>query len=76
MSLGEKEHRHGPKVNPQLVEIADMLVELLHTRGVLRSCPDCDAWDSRQEMCAKYQARPPAQIIAKGCEEFEPSIPF
>lgn len=62
--------------NPMLGEIADELVELLVQRGVMRSCPDCAQWEGKGEFCRRYQMRPPATVIAKGCEEFDPEIPF
>jgi len=68
--------RSGVETNPHLASIADALVEELHLRGVLRSCPDCIHWDDPSETCGKYLARPPAKVIAKGCHEFEPNIPF
>lgn len=74
--MNSRDHRNGPATNPQLTEMADQLVELLHARGVLRSCPDCDHWDPGNEQCLKYMVRPPAVVIAKGCDEFEPNIPF
>lgn len=62
--------------HPDLVRFADALVKELHQRGLMRSCPDCQWWDPKAETCGKYLARPPADVIAKGCDEFEPTIPF
>lgn len=69
-------HRKSHETNPMLADIADDLVDLLHARGVLRCCPDCQWWDNQGETCGKYLARPPATVIANGCDEFEPTIPF
>ena len=46
----------------------------------LRSCLNCNYFSVEKEMCWKYNQRPPAKVIAKGCDawiEYDGSdIPF
>ena len=42
-----------------------------------RSCVGCLYFDERHgEVCTLAKARPPARIIAFGCESWEQDIPF
>lgn len=42
-----------------------------------RSCINCAAFDLITEGCGKFGgARPPAMVIAKGCEGYESGPPF
>jgi hypothetical protein len=43
---------------------------------VVRSCLNCDKFDEPNEICNKYGGRPPAKIIAFGCEGYEEKVPF
>lgn len=42
----------------------------------LPSCIGCLWFQEANEMCQRYQARPPARTIANGCEGWESDIPF
>ncbi len=40
-------------------------------------CPNCMNWNKYKELCIKYNQRPPAEVIVRGCESFEEDeIPF
>lgn len=39
-------------------------------------CPNCLHFDGANEQCKLAAARPPAQVIAFGCERFDFDIPF
>ena len=41
-----------------------------------RTCITCDHWQANTEICGLYNARPPAKIIAFGCESYINEIPF
>lgn len=41
-----------------------------------RTCIVCDHFDLPKELCNLNRQRPPARIIAFGCECFENEIPF
>lgn len=41
-----------------------------------RCCPNCDHWVDKMEECEIAMRRPPATVIAFGCEKFEENIPF
>jgi len=43
------------------------------------SCVNCDNWHHIEEYCKKYMERPPAKIIAFGCNDWtniDDDIPF
>lgn len=40
------------------------------------NCPTCTHFDGRVEQCILAGKRPPAKIIAEGCNKFEYDIPF
>jgi hypothetical protein len=41
-----------------------------------RSCVHCDHFNQGRELCQLNGQRPPAKIIAFGCECYEDEIPF
>jgi hypothetical protein len=43
---------------------------------VVRSCLNCDHFDEPSELCKKYGGRPPAKIIAFGCNGYDEKVPF
>lgn len=43
---------------------------------LLRSCLTCDMFKEQEEQCTVYSARPPARIIAFGCNRYIEEIPF
>lgn len=54
--------------------------ELAHrkkaTHLLLRTCVTCEMFDLQSETCRQFNARPPANIIAYGCDEYIEEIPF
>lgn len=56
------------------INIATMLPE-----EVVKSCITCDWFEESSELCKKANARPPARVIAFGCESYDnvqDDIPF
>lgn len=47
----------------------------LFDNGWFSTCLNCHYWKDKEEMCSKYNQRPPAKIIISGCEEHT-DIPF
>lgn len=45
---------------------------------VTRSCISCSLFKESTETCTKFNARPPARVIAYGCKDYfsEDEIPF
>ncbi len=63
-----------PEVNDaQLKPLARALADYY---GLRRTCVDCLHFNSASEECDLYHQRPPARIIARGCDSFEDDIPF
>jgi hypothetical protein len=48
----------------------------IEMRGSFRCCPNCLHFDETGEQCKLAAARPPARVIAFGCERFDFDIPF
>lgn len=44
--------------------------------GVQRSCLSCENFIESNELCRKWQARPPARVIAFACEAYEDCDPI
>lgn len=40
------------------------------------TCLACEHFNEPTELCALARQRPPARVIAHGCPEFKPHIPF
>lgn len=45
-------------------------------RQFTRTCIICQHWNGKAEECAKFNARPPATVIAYGCPDFVETPPF
>lgn len=46
-------------------------------RGVIRTCINCDFFKKGTEECEKAPGqRPPASVIALGCDSWQEEIPF
>lgn len=43
-----------------------------------QSCLNCKLFNEKQEICSKYNQRPPARVIVFGCNDYEDTsdIPF
>lgn len=42
----------------------------------VKTCISCNSFDESTETCKMFEQRPPARIIAFGCEHFNDDIPF
>lgn len=61
-----------------LVVVIDRAIEATYTnlRAAIRCCPNCTNFAEKSEVCNLAGARPPATVIAFGCEKFDHNIPF
>lgn len=77
-SGGNSDPRTPAYKGDQLETIADYLkpaiVEALRTGT--RSCLTCERFEEQNEVCNKYGGRPPARVIAFGCDGYEDKVPF
>lgn len=55
-------------------QFAKGLVQVVENAA--KTCVVCDHFDLPKEVCMLNKMRPPARIIAFGCECFENEIPF
>lgn len=55
-----------------------ILTETTWPHDLVRSCLTCVSWNIKEEKCRRYDARPPAWIIAFGCDNYtdENEVPF
>jgi hypothetical protein len=47
-----------------------------HLSKATRTCINCELFIENVELCGKFKVRPPARIIALGCDNHEDTIPF
>lgn len=60
---------------------AEIFLHDLISAQVVRSCLNCAAWAPNgaakaAELCLKFNATPPAQVIVYACEMWDADIPF
>ncbi len=73
--------KHDDRVG-LLSELASKIVDrgvittALTNANVYRNCLTCTYFVEHMEMCERFNARPPARIIAYGCEKHSDEIPF
>lgn len=49
--------------------------ELEHLKRIKINCQNCEFY--QQSLCGKFQAAPPTEVLAVGCDEFNfDEIPF
>jgi hypothetical protein len=55
-------------------KIDNMKAESMHV-----SCINCNSFDEKIECCMRYRQRPPARVIAYGCQDWaniDDDVPF
>jgi hypothetical protein len=52
------------------------ILETIQKARLYRSCITCTRFDEPNEQCQLYQQRPPARVIAMGCEAYDEEPPF
>lgn len=57
-------------------ELTKRLYEAVQSSHDYPTCLHCSLFDKDKEFCKLAQARPPAAVIAFGCEGFAPAPPF
>lgn len=58
-------------------ELMKVLIKQLEDMGVYKSCINCYAFNESKETCSVAgNIRPPARVIATGCESWDEDIPF
>jgi hypothetical protein len=63
-------------------QVQDFVVQLLTFTGKrsdwYRTCITCSHWDKEAQRCKLFNALPPAEVIADGCEKYDDydGIPF
>jgi hypothetical protein len=64
-----------------LKELAKGITNWMLEQGLYRTCLNCEHWiegppDNMQQICGKYNMRPPTKIIVCGCDDHSDNIPF
>lgn len=64
--------------NSVIKDISEELARVMrnHLDECTRCCPNCLHWNEKREICELAHTRPPARVIAFGCERYEDRIPF
>jgi len=62
------------------LELQSALTKILNNPHSIpyQNCLNCKYWNYGQELCNKFNARPPADVICYSCEHYEDNddIPF
>ncbi len=58
------------------IQLQLRITDLLEAARLYRSCLTCLNFTEAAETCALAQARPPARVIAQGCESYVQQPPF
>lgn len=67
-----KQHLFGADA---LVSVSKIVAD--HMQRAIKCCPNCEHFQIKAEKCGLNSQRPPAHVIAFGCECFsETDIPF
>lgn len=64
--------------NEMLKHVADYIGPRITSilEEVTRTCVNCCHFDETKELCRMANKRPPARVIAFGCEKYEDEIPY
>jgi len=55
----------------------ERLLDACHAEGLFKNCTKCMHWNFPKDICIKYNEKPPATIIVKGCDSFQlDEIPY
>ena len=60
----------------QQTMLRDAFMVWLQARHAFRNCITCMHFIEHMETCDLYKSRPPARIIANGCDSHTMEIPF
>lgn len=71
MSISRKE-QINKIVNDTMSDLMIGLRELVDAKT--RTCINCKHFNEQMEVCTKFNARPPARIIALSCEHYEDAV--
>lgn len=79
MKLGDRQDipREIPILNNtvQRALVMALFSDPLLRETICRTCLSCFNWAHEEETCKLYKQRPPAKIIANGCESYD-DLPF
>lgn len=64
-------------LNPeQRADLRQRITDMLEAARLYHSCVSCQHFDEPTENCCLFNQRPPARIIAFGCERWLEEPPF
>lgn len=77
MSTNVKNVGDNPRENQVSAAIRALAKEVgVSVTAGLETCMSCEHFVEATEICRLAQQRPPARVIAYGCPEYLPDIPF
>jgi len=57
-------------------DLETAVLDLIERARLYRSCPTCQHFEESSEICDLAGGRPPARIIAMGCDKYLEEPPF
>ena len=60
------------------LELQSDLVRLIANSRAYQNCLNCQHWSNERDLCKKFNAKPPTEIIVYSCPEYidDENIPF
>lgn len=58
------------------IDFTRRIHELVAEARLYRTCVTCQHFTESTEVCGLYSARPPARVIASGCDQYTQVPPF
>lgn len=58
-----------------LKDLSSVFTKWMMEMGMFSTCLNCFHWHDKNEICKKFNQRPPAKVIVCGCEHHT-DIPF
>lgn len=74
-----KDHHlpYNADLNRAEARIRNFIIRAIDDGNIIRSCINCNHFREADEVCTMYgNQRPPARIIARGCDGHSKEIPF
>lgn len=71
-----------PTIRPSMESSIKYAIEKIFKVGrvgfLYRNCLNCENWKEEQDICGKFNAKPPTEILIYACEHYQDNedIPF
>lgn len=67
---------NDPLNGEQRADLNQRIKDMIEAARLYHSCVSCQHFSEEKELCCLFNARPPARVIAFGCERWMEEPPF